>query len=71
MGRYKMRKQPVEPVLRIVERAMGFIRFHLRGLTHAASEWRLIALAYNCRRPVTLLLASFNPLERHPDPTGC
>jgi transposase len=49
-NRYKKRKQTVEPVFGIVKTAMGFVRFHLRGLANVASEWRLIALAYNCRR---------------------
>jgi hypothetical protein len=29
---------------------MGFVRFRLRGLRNAATEWTLVALAYNCRR---------------------
>jgi transposase len=49
-NRYKKRKQTVEPVFGIVKTAMGFVRFHLRGQANVASEWRLIALAYNCRR---------------------
>jgi hypothetical protein len=53
-GKYKKRKQTVEPVFGIIKSAMGFIRFHLRGLANAANEWRLIALAYNCRRLATL-----------------
>jgi transposase len=47
---YKKRKQTVEPVFGIIKSAMAFVRFRLRGLHHAASEWTLIALAYNCRR---------------------
>ncbi len=34
----------------IIKSAMGFLRFHMRGLHNVASEWTLIALAYNCRR---------------------
>lgn len=49
-NRYKKRKQTVEPVFGIIKSAMGFIRFHLRGLNNVANEWRLIATAYNCRR---------------------
>ena len=48
--RYKKRKQTVEPVFGIVKSAMGFTRFHLRGLQKVAAEWLLVALAYNCRR---------------------
>ena len=29
---------------------MGFARFRLRGLDNLATEWTLIALAYNGRR---------------------
>ena len=47
---YKRRKQTVEPVFGIIKSAMGFTRFRLRGLAKVASEWTLIALAYNCRR---------------------
>jgi hypothetical protein len=32
--------------------AMGFTRFHLRGLANLAMEWLLVALAYNCRAPI-------------------
>ena len=49
-ARYRKRKQTVEPVFGIIKSAMGFTRFHLRGLGNVASEWLLIALAYNCRR---------------------
>ena len=49
-ARYKKRKQTVEPVFGIIKSAIGFTRFHLRGLAHVAAEWLLIALAYNCRR---------------------
>jgi Transposase DDE domain len=49
-ARYKKRKQTVEPVIGIIKSAMGFTRFHLRGLEKVASEWLLVALAYNCRR---------------------
>ena len=49
-ARYKKRKQTVEPVFGIIKSAMGFTRFHLRGLQNVAAEWLLTALAYNCRR---------------------
>ena len=52
---YKRRKQTVEPVFGIIKSAIGFRRFHLRGLVNAASEWTLVALAYNCRRMNRLL----------------
>jgi transposase len=51
---YKKRKQTIEPVFGIIKSAMGFVRFRLRGLQNAATEWTLAALAYNCRRMITL-----------------
>ena len=54
---YKKRKQTVEPVFGIIKSAMGFLRFHLRGLHNVASEWTLTALAYNCRRLARLQTA--------------
>ena len=47
---YAKRKQTVEPAFGIIKGAMGFVRFHLRGLRNVAAEWTLVALAYNCRR---------------------
>jgi len=49
-SRYKKRKHTVEPVFGIIKSAMGFTRFHLQGIQNVASEWLLVALAYNCRR---------------------
>jgi transposase len=51
---YKRRKHTVEPVFGIVKAAMGFLRFHLRGLDKVKTEWALVTLAYNCRRLVNL-----------------
>lgn len=56
-ARYKLRKQTVEPVFGIIKSALGFTRFHLRGIANVTSEWTLIALAYNCRRLHRLQLA--------------
>jgi transposase len=56
-SRYKQRKQTIEPVFGIIKSAIGFVRFHLRGLDNVANEWRLIALAYNCRRLARLQAA--------------
>lgn len=53
-ARYKKRKQTVEPVFGIIKSAIGFTRFHLRGLHNVAAEWLLVALAYNCRRLLNL-----------------
>lgn len=49
-ARYAKRQQSVEPVFGIIKSAMGFARFRLRGIRNVASEWTLVALAYNCRR---------------------
>jgi transposase len=49
-ARYARGKQTVEPVFGIIKAAIGFTRFHLRGLANVAAESTLIALAYNCRR---------------------
>jgi hypothetical protein len=49
-ARYKKRKETVEPVFGIIKSAMGFTRFHLRGLEKVTAEWVLVTLAYNCRR---------------------
>ncbi len=54
---YKKRKQTVEPVFGIIKSALGFLRSRLRGLQNVATEWTLIALAYNCRR-ITRLQAA-------------
>ena len=54
---YALRKQTVEPVFDIIKSAMGFNRFHLRGIANVATEWTLVALAYNCRR-ITRLTAA-------------
>jgi transposase len=55
---YARRKQTVEPAFGIIKAALGFTRFHLRGIANVASEWNLIALAYNCRRLHRLPLAA-------------
>ena len=55
--RYRLRKQTVEPVFGIVKEAMGFRRFLLRGLEKVEGEWALVALAYNCRRLNSLMVA--------------
>ena len=57
-ARYAHRKQTVEPVFGIIKSALGFTRFHLRGLANVTAEWNLIALAYNCRRLHRLRLAT-------------
>ena len=49
-ARNKLRQQTVEPVFGIIKEALGFRRFHLRGLANAALEWTLVTLAYNVRR---------------------
>ena len=55
--RYSLRKQTVEPVFGIVKHVLGFRQFHLRGLTKVDGEWKLVMLAYNCKRLHNLLAA--------------
>jgi transposase len=57
-ARYAQRKQTVEPVFGVIKSAIGFTRFRLRGLAKVATEWTLIALAYNCCRLNRLRLAA-------------
>jgi len=47
---YGLRATTVEPVIGILKSALGFDRFRLRGLAKVQLEWRLISLAFNCRR---------------------
>jgi hypothetical protein len=46
-----------EQVSDVIRSAMGFARVHLRGLANVATEWTLVALAYNCRRTTRLTAA--------------
>ena len=51
---YKKRKQSVEPVFGIIKSAIGCTQFHLRGIEKVKAEWKLITLAYNCKRMVAM-----------------
>lgn len=55
--RYSLRKQTVEPVFGIVKQVLGFRQFQLRGLTRVDTEWKLVMLAYNCKRLHNLMAA--------------
>ena len=44
------RKSTVETVFGIIKEAMGFRRFHLRGLQAVRGEWTLTCLAWNLKR---------------------
>ena len=55
---YRLRKQTVEPVFGIVKAVLGFTRFSLRGLDKVDGEWRLVALACNCKRLHNLRMAA-------------
>ena len=46
-SRYRLRKQTVEPVFGQIKAARGFVRFSLRSLAKAASEWSLVCTAHN------------------------
>ena len=54
-NKYRKRKQTVEPVFGIIKHGMKFRQFLLRGLEKVRGEWRLVTLAYNCRRLHTLM----------------
>ena len=54
-AKYRKRKHTVEPVFGIIKHGMKFRQFLLRGLEKVCGEWRLVALAYNCRRLHTLM----------------
>lgn len=47
---YRKRKWIAEPPFSWIKSAMGFDRFHLRGLVKVTSEWDLACLAANLRR---------------------
>jgi transposase len=61
-ARYQKRKQTVEPVFGIIKSAMGFTRFHLRGLHNVAAEWPAAGLS----NPKTAC-----PWPKYTNPTGC
>ena len=47
---YALRKTTVEPAFGIIKSALGFRRFHLRGLEKVNLEWQLLSTAFNCKR---------------------
>jgi transposase len=47
---YARRQTSVEPAFGIIKSALGFRQFTLRGAEKVNGEWRLVALAYNCKR---------------------
>ena len=49
-AQYARRQQTVEPVFGTIKAAMGFRRFHVRGLAGVTNEWTLVSLAYNLKR---------------------
>ena len=57
---YSKRQQSVEPALGIIKEAMGFRQFLLRGLGKVQNEWKLVCLAYNCKRLFNLILHEKN-----------
>jgi len=54
---YKLCKVTSEPVFGIINEAMGFRRFQMRGLEAAQNEWSLVCMAWNIKRLHTLRLA--------------
>ena len=49
-GKYRLRKQTVEPVFGTIKKWMGFTQFQLRGHKKVSGEWQLVTLAYNMKR---------------------
>ena len=47
---YGLRKQTVEPVFGIINRAMGWREMSMRGLDKARGEWSLVTMAWNIKR---------------------
>jgi hypothetical protein len=46
-GRYRLRKQTVEPVFGQIKQARGFRQFLLRGIEKVRGEWSLICTVHN------------------------
>ena len=46
-GRYRLRKQVVEPVFGQIKQARGFRQLLLRGLDQVRGEWTMICTAHN------------------------
>ena len=46
-GRYRLRKQTVEPVFGQIKEARGFRRFLMRGIEKVTGEWSLICTVHN------------------------
>ncbi len=63
-GRYRLRKQVVEPVFGPVRSAMGFTQFLLRGAQKVPCEWRLICTAHNSRKLLPVLARAAQVLSR-------
>ena len=51
---YALRKQIPEPVFGIIESALGFRQFLLRGLDKVRGEWNLVIIAWNMKRMFAL-----------------
>ncbi|MGH6760386.1 MAG: transposase [Phyllobacterium sp.] len=51
----RKRMQTVKPAFGIINSAIGFRGFSLRGLAKVAAESTLVTLANNCRRMTTLM----------------
>jgi predicted house-cleaning noncanonical NTP pyrophosphatase (MazG superfamily) len=47
---YGRRRCTVEPVFGIINPAMGFRQFSLRGLQAVSGEWKLVTMAFNLKR---------------------
>lgn len=55
--KYRKRKSTVEPVFGIIKSVLGFTQFYLRGIDKVKAEWKLVTLAYNCKRLARMMTA--------------
>jgi hypothetical protein len=56
-ARSRLEAEARERVSNIIRSAMSLPRLHLRSPANVATEWTLVALAYNCRRTTRLTAA--------------
>ncbi len=52
---YRLRSLTVEPVFGILKHVLGFKTFSLRGLLNVNLEWKLVALAFNCKKMARIM----------------
>jgi hypothetical protein len=62
---YGKRKETVEPVCGIIKQAKGFRQFLQRGLEKVNTEWKLVTVAYNFKKPYNLFGGIGLPIAVH------